>query len=457
MPSVCVGDGSCWMQMDLGAERRVSGVVTQDDTWFGRYVKTFRVTACAQADIVNGECVAWMSVDGGATFQGPSHGCNPPIWDCAGNGLTGMRVPVNALFSNYVEARFIRIHPLSYHRSWHMRAAVLVIEYPPSPPAQPFPPSPPPPSQPPPSQPPLPGAPIQTGGTFTVPRSAPGELQRLVRVRIVMADTASGHWTAPAARSYDGEDWEPQYPPLGVPRTVVNCTQAACTLTLPEAESGYAYRLEVFNSSVEGLGSMPLPQLHLRKAAKFLIQSTFGPKSNELHALAARLADGTDEQVFGDWVVEQIAMRPSSHRGHYRAHLNSRSTPGYARLACEPMSRWHRYAFTTLDVADRVNITVSIDTNGVRSIFVKNVLRTQIPDFSTFDPSNVLQVAANQSWYGYLCRFHTNLVAPSALPTCYDLTLPPLRQSFADAALVISSLVLRAAQGGRACRWLLHH
>ena len=48
-PATCVGDGSCWMQMDLGAERLVSGVITQDDTWYGRYVTSFRVSVCARA------------------------------------------------------------------------------------------------------------------------------------------------------------------------------------------------------------------------------------------------------------------------------------------------------------------------------------------------------------------------------------------------------------------------
>ena len=132
----------------------------------------------------------------------------------------------------------------------------------------------------------------------------------MVRVRIMMADSTSGHWTSPAARSYDGEDWEPLYPPIGVARAVVNCSQAACAVTLPEAGSGYAYRLEVFNStSVEGLGSASPTQLRLKKAAKFLIQTTFGPKRSELHALASRLTNTSDDQVFGDWVAEQVVMR----------------------------------------------------------------------------------------------------------------------------------------------------
>jgi hypothetical protein len=114
--------------MDLGTERRVSGVVTQDDTWYGRYVSTVRVQACAQADVNGITCNAWSDVDNGASFQGPSHGCGPPIGNCAGNGLTGMGVPVDALFENYIEARLIRVLPMTNVRGWYMRMAVLAID-----------------------------------------------------------------------------------------------------------------------------------------------------------------------------------------------------------------------------------------------------------------------------------------------------------------------------------------
>jgi len=156
--------------MDLGAVQRVSGVVTQDDTWFGRWVQTFRVTACAPADVSSdgASCDAWSDVDGGATFQGPSHGCGPPIGECAGNGLTGMGVPVEALFSEYVEARFVRIHPLTNVRGWYMRAAVLVIDYPPPPPSPPVPPHPPP-ALPAPPSPPAPPATPGWGSTWITP------------------------------------------------------------------------------------------------------------------------------------------------------------------------------------------------------------------------------------------------------------------------------------------------
>jgi hypothetical protein len=296
---------------------------------------------------------------------------------------------------------------------------------PPLPPAQPPPPGLPPSPPSPPTSPPPPVAPAMTGGTITLPRSAPGELHRLVRVQLLMAEATSGHWPAPAARSYDGHEWEPMYAPVGQiingsyiaatgARIAIVCTATTCTLTLPDTPSGYAYRVEHYNSSVDGLAPLLQAQLNRRKAAKFLIQSTFGPKRDELSALAARLDSSTEEQVFGDWVAEQVALPMSSHRAYYRERLNSRTHSG--RLACKPMSRWHRYAFSTVDVlrSPRTRINVTMDANGVRSIYVNDILRTQVRSFSAygtepggwagFDPSNVLGVTVNQQWSGFLCR-----------------------------------------------------
>ena len=263
---------------------------------------------------------------------------------------------------------------------------------------------------------------------MVLPRSQPGELLRLVRVQIVRASSSSGHWPAPAARSYDGHDWEPMYASVGEilngtyiaatgARITVDCgAGTSCELTLPDTPSGYAYMLETYNATnVDGLAPLSRQELDRKKAAKFLIHGTFGPKPHELAALAAKLANGTEEQVFGDWVSEQVAMKASSHRVHHRERINSRAEIS-GRLACQPMSRWHRYAFNIRDVVQspRTRINVTIDANGVRSIYADGVLRTQVRTFTAygtedggwdgFDPNNVLNVTVDQPWTGYLCR-----------------------------------------------------
>ena len=321
---------------------------------------------------------------------------------------------------------------------------------PPLPPSYPPPPVLPPSLPSPPSSPPAPAAPAMTGGTITLPRSAPGELHRLVRVQITMAEATSGHWPQPAARSYDGYEWEPMYAPMGQiingsyiaatgARIAIECSASACALTLPETPSGYAYRVDVYNTSVvEGLASLPPSQLNRKRAAKFLIHTTFGPKRDEVSALAARLDSGTEDQVFGDWVAEQVQLPASLHRAHYRERLNPRTESG--RLACDPMSRWHRYAFSTVDVlrSPRTRINVTMDTDGVRSIYVNGVLRTQVRSFDAygtesggwegFDPTNVLGVSVNTSWFGYLCRSVISSTLPptafAALPVTPPTSLP---------------------------------
>jgi len=100
------------MQIDLGEERRVTGVTTQDGSWYGRYVTSFRVQTCATVD--GDTCTAWAEVDNRTAFTGPTHGCRPPIGNCASQGKVGMRVPVEALFSTYVDTRMVRILPQSW-------------------------------------------------------------------------------------------------------------------------------------------------------------------------------------------------------------------------------------------------------------------------------------------------------------------------------------------------------
>ena len=220
-----------------------------------------------------------------------------------------------------------------------------------------------------------------------------------------MAEATAGHWPTPVARSYDGQPWESLYAPPGQSRVAVTCAGvSACSLALPaDTPSGYAYRVDVYVSSTVDGGTSP-NRTRRREAAKWLLQTTFGPRREEVDVIAEQLSgSASDAQVFANWVDSQIELPMSSHRVYYRERLNSRTT--YAgRLACEPMSRWHRFSFTSVDVRERVNITVSIDAIGVRSISVGDVLRTQVADWSEFDAGNTLGVGVGSPWRGYLCR-----------------------------------------------------
>ena len=70
----CAGEDPCWMQMDLGEERRVTGVVTQSrhDRPHHR-VHTYQVVVCGKGRVsLNGKaCNEWVSVDSAAVFKGP--------------------------------------------------------------------------------------------------------------------------------------------------------------------------------------------------------------------------------------------------------------------------------------------------------------------------------------------------------------------------------------------------
>ena len=58
-----------WMQLDLGEERWVSGIVTQDrQDHAPHYVTTFTVEACVAGSLSGGGkgCTEWTDVDGGA-------------------------------------------------------------------------------------------------------------------------------------------------------------------------------------------------------------------------------------------------------------------------------------------------------------------------------------------------------------------------------------------------------
>ena len=399
LPDTCVV-GECWMQIDLGSEHRVTGVVTQDrGDLDGQYVSTFTVKVCAtgQTTIDGNACLGWVDVDGGAVLAGPS-------------ASTQAHARVDAIFANFVQARFVRIYPRTWVTFYAMRAGVLVITMPPSPPA-------------PPSPPPMPAAPLllQQQGMVTLPRSRVGELHTLVVVGDGYITERTRVWAMTLARSYDGHAWEALYAvdhayssPSATPPARINvtaCGASACTLALPPL-TGASYRVDERTAPSNAPSNASRAAMLQRSAAKLLLQGTFGPTRADIARLTARLeASASDEEVFASWVAEEQAKPPSLHREYFRRRANPRvGIDASPRSACEPQSRWHRFAITMSD--EGVFSEVRMEANGVRALYIGDRLRTQIPAGSfAFDTANALYVSVGVSWYGHLCAAFERLGA----------------------------------------------
>ena len=298
------------------------------------------------------------------------------------------------LFSSGTVTRSLRIYPQACYRACRLRAGVLLLAAPPSPPQ-------------PPAMPPMPAPPLLEiqSGTAELPLSRRGEIHRLVKVRRSAISAPAGHWPVPAARSYDGAPWELMYSPAaagGVNSVaVMGCSPHACNLTL-RALNDLAYRIDVHSSSdADHAGGSGLTQSQ-RAAAKFLMHATFGPTRAELTNVTARLSRRPEAEVFADWVAEQINLPPTLHREFYRARANPRVRAGaVGRRACEALSRWHRYSVTVRDINARVRVST---TDGVSSLHIDGLLRTQFRNLSSFDARGVLRISEGRSWEGFICR-----------------------------------------------------
>ena len=100
-----VSNQNAWLQMDTGAVQTITGVVTQGYKFANYWVQTFRVEVSADASV-------WKQVECGRIF--------------AGN--VDYDSKVKTFFSAPVEARYVRILPLTWYNAPMMRAGVLVCE-----------------------------------------------------------------------------------------------------------------------------------------------------------------------------------------------------------------------------------------------------------------------------------------------------------------------------------------
>jgi len=191
-------------------------------------------------------------------------------------------------------------------------------------------------------------------GTYALPASSVGVLYTLAR-----AYELDAPWATPVARSYDGHEWELVQPAaLDVHPPALSCSASG------------AYTIEVPNDATGE-----------REAARFLIQTSYGPTKVTVASLAAELQGANNRPaVFRDLAAAQMALPGTSHRAYWHEHTSPRAVPsgsslGGERSPCQVGSRWHRWAFTTTDVGATENVRV---LNGMRVASVNGVARTNV-------------------------------------------------------------------------------
>ena len=105
-----------WMQIDAGATQTVSGVVMQSRRNTDQMVRVFKVLVSKVGDADTD----FEYVDGGRLFV----------------GNTVRNTPETVLFTNPVQARYVRIEVQMWNQHISMRAGLFVIEGPPPPPVE---------------------------------------------------------------------------------------------------------------------------------------------------------------------------------------------------------------------------------------------------------------------------------------------------------------------------------
>jgi cullin-associated NEDD8-dissociated protein 1 len=195
----------------------------------------------------------------------------------------------------------------------------------------------------------------------------------------------------PAARSYDGYEWESVHP-INLQYSCDDASQ--CSVLLPPEEcGGIHYVIE------SHLTDNPTPQ---QEAAKLLEQATFGANRELIHELSTKTAH--------DWIKEQMddaVTPPSLHRVHYRQRSNSHVRQTIDKFGlrgpCEKGSRWNRWAFNRYrDVGKTIELETT--NHGTYIMRVDGVARTEI-DTLTFGNS----LAGQNTFFNlfgllYICR-----------------------------------------------------
>ena len=166
----------------------------------------------------------------------------------------------------------------------------------------------------------------------------------------------------PGARSYNNYEWESTFP--------VNLNVSNGLLEIPNDGKVYVLKKYADTSAVVNPN---------KTAAKFLIQTTFGPTKHEIYNLSSRIQHLGYNDALQEWIESQISAPVSLLRTYYRERSNPRSpgpmNQGEVTKPCDIGARYHTYAFTRTDRGKPLEVRIS--NNRVECI-VDGILRTNI-------------------------------------------------------------------------------
>lgn len=171
----------------------------------------------------------------------------------------------------------------------------------------------------------------------------------------------------PVARSYDNHDWEAYSGPYS--SLSMTCNDSICQTSLPVTKNTQHYELIVYQR-----------RRALRQdetAARFLEQTTFGPRLDEIRAFS-----NVSLPALAQWIIDQVNLPVTSHRAEFRNHLNHRfpaqgiTRVGRATRPCQAGTRYRRTAFSDKDLGAYVEIRTLSPTE--KALLVGSNIRTVV-------------------------------------------------------------------------------
>ena len=216
---------------------------------------------------------------------------------------------------------------------------------------------------------------IPSSAVVILPTSVSNQLYTLSKVK-------NDDSRMPVARSYNGGSWEVSVGPddggregngLNVICSVMSgtaCSGETCSIAAIRRSAGNKLVIESFQRS-------SVSTTKEKTAARFLMQTTFGPTLTEIQSLATN--PGTNIR---EWIEDQVNLAPTYHRVYYRERCNPRApestdaSPGAARSACSIGSQWHSFAFDRRDIGRQVQVQHT--GSGIYRFVVDGVSRTEL-------------------------------------------------------------------------------